>query len=80
MFLGLSKVSAIAKEDFAANSKSPTAEKVPGLKKSFYDTGTVTFIKGKSFVNLQFLGTIAGDDSVVAEALGTLAKKAAKRL
>ena len=88
VFLGVDKVSKVAKKDFAKRSKEPGAEKVPGLKKSFFTAviesgrgGTVTFIDGKTFVNLQFFTTTGTPDPDLLKAsLTGLAKKAATQL
>ncbi len=87
LFIGLNKVSKVSKQDFKERSKAPGAEKVPGLKKSFFEPveggegGTITFIDGTTFVNLQYFTTgSAGDPVTVKDALTTLAKKAAKKL
>ena len=88
LFIGVNKVSKPSKQDFSRRSKAADAEKVPGLKKSFYapvttggDGGTITFIDGTTFVNLQYFTTgSAGDQAALKSALTTLAKKAAKKL
>ena len=87
LFIGLDKVSKVAKQDFNARKKAPGASKVKGLKKSFYagvetgEGGTVTFIDGTTFVNLQYFTTgDAGDPDALKDALVGLAKKAAKKL
>jgi len=79
VFLGITKPDAVSKKDFKVNSKSDTAEKIPGLKKSFYDLGGVTLIKGNSFVNLQYVGS-PDDLDAVKDPLITLAKKLVKKL
>lgn len=56
VFIGINKPNSLNKKDFKDNSKAPTAEKVPGIKKGFIDGITVTFIKGSNFVNVQYLG------------------------
>lgn len=84
VFLGVDKVSKVAKKDFEERSKEPGAEKVPGLKKSFFTEAgsgeTITFIDGKTFVNLQFFTTGTPDPDALKAALTELAKKAAKAL
>ena len=87
VFIGVDKVSKVAKKDFDERRKASDAEKVSGLKKSFFapvetgEGGTVTFIDGKTFVNLQYFTTAAVDDlDAVKDALVDLAKKAAKKL
>jgi len=52
-------MNSVSKDDVATNSRSPTAEKVPGIKRSFFDDGTVTVIKGKNFANVQYTRTSA---------------------
>ena len=87
VFIGVDKVSKEAKASFKERRSAPSAEKVKGLKKSFYEPvesggsgGTVTFIDGTTFVNLQYFttGSVA-DPAAVKDALSTLAKKAAKK-
>jgi hypothetical protein len=88
VFIGLDKVSKVSKQDFKERSKASDVEKVPGLKKSFFAPveqsgtgGTITFIDGTTFVNLQYFTTgAAGDINDVKDALTGLAKKAAKKL
>jgi hypothetical protein len=87
VFIGVDKVSKVAKQDFNERRDAADAEKVPGLKKSFFapvetgEGGTVTFIDGKTFVNLQFFTTgVVEDPDAVKDALADLAKKAAKKL
>lgn len=86
-FVGVDKVSKAAKQDFKERSAKPGAEKVRGLKKSFFepvetgDGGTITFIDGTTFVNVQYFTTgSAGDPEAVKNALTDLAKQAAKNL
>ncbi len=87
VFIGVNKVSKESKADFKDRRSAPGAEKVPGLKKSFYEPvetggsgGTVTFIDGTTFVNLQYFTTASVEDpAAVKDALTTLAKKAAKK-
>jgi hypothetical protein len=75
------KLAAITKKDFKSNSKASTAEKIPGLKKSFFDAteSIVTFIKGQTFCNVQYSGTTLPDPDVVKDGLITLAKQVAKK-
>jgi len=88
VFIGVDKVSKVSKQDFKERSKAPGVEKVKGLKKSFFAPveqsgtgGTITFIDGTTFVNLQYFTTGAvGDIGAVKDALTGLAKKAAKKL
>ena len=71
-FIGIDKPNSLNKKDFKENSKSATAEKVPGIKKGFIDGNTVTFIKGANFVNVQHLG--ATPEATNTAALIDLAK------
>jgi hypothetical protein len=71
VFVGIDKTSKIALKDFAERRKSPTAEKVAGIKKGFVDENTVTFVKDGSFVNVQYLGPTT--DEVDSEGLTDLA-------
>jgi hypothetical protein len=73
VFVGIDKVNKANQKDFDQNKDSPTAEKVPGIKKGFIDGVTVTFIKNGNFVNVQHLaGRPTETDS---EALVALAKE-----
>lgn len=75
------KLAAITKKDFKSNSKASTAEKIPGLKKSFFDAtqSIVTFIKGQTFCNVQSSGSELPDPDLVKDGLITLAKQVAKK-
>lgn len=76
-FVGIDKVSKLAKKDFKASSKSPNAEKVPGIKKGFIlaasNVATVTFIKSGNFVNVQFLGSTPADAEANQDGLLSMA-------
>lgn len=88
VFIGVDKVSAPAKADFKKRSKEPGAEKVTGLKNSFFSPvtesgggATITFIDGTTFVNLQYFSKNASTDAdALKDPLTALAKKAAKAL
>jgi hypothetical protein len=87
VFIGLSKVNKENKGDFKKRSKADGVEKVKGLKKAFIEPvesgggATVTFIDGKTFVNLQYYTMDAAVDvDTVKDALISLAKKAAKKI
>ena len=87
LFIGVDKVSKVAKSDFKERSQADGVEKVSGLKKSFLEPvetgggGTLTFIDGKTFVNLQYFTSDAAVTlDTVADGLTSLAKKAAKKL
>jgi len=77
-FVGIDKVSKVAKQDFKANSKSRDAEKVDGIKKGFYlaegNAGTITFIKSGNFVNVQFLGSSPEDLDANKDGLTSMAQ------
>ena len=67
---------------FKGERKASTAEKISGLKKSFFDTtqNTVKFIlTGKTVCNVQYGGPELPDPAVVKDALITLAKQVAKK-
>jgi hypothetical protein len=65
-FIGIDKPSKVSLKDFDENRKSPTAEKVPGIKKGFIDGITVTFIRNGNFVNVQHLGPTPADTNTAA--------------
>lgn len=83
-FIGIDKTNKLNKKDFAEKRKGDTAEKVAGIKKGFYHVadgaGTVTFIKGDNFVNVQYLGISGSDPAASKDALIAFAKEAYKSL
>src|SRR5262245_47411236 len=74
VFVGIDKVSKPATKDFAKRSKSPTAEKVKGIKKGFHDGQTVTFITNGNFVNVQYVGATPADTAANEDAIVGFAK------
>jgi len=70
-FVGIDKTNSLNSKDYGKRSKSPTAEKVPGIKKGFIDGNTLTFVKNGNFVNVQYLGATPAEtnaDGLVAVA------------
>jgi hypothetical protein len=83
VFVGIDKTNKLNKADFKEKSKAATSEKVSGIKKGFYDGetgGTVTFIKGANFVNVQYLGATPADAAGAKDSVIGLAKVLYKRL